>query len=431
MVLLKKTIRSTVPPSFYKMASDMKFQFKLQKVRANHNAALKRVRKKEKVKVAFFLLEPAAWKLEKVYYLMQKSDRYEPIVILCPIIDRGHEHMLNTFKRAEKSMQEKGHNYICTYNTESNTWLNVRKEINPDIIFFTVPWNLTRGEYQINNYLDVLTCYVNYGFETCHLNEAYFNQDTQNLVWKFFMETTIHQRLAKIYSKNKGNNALVTGYPGMDILIDKKDWPVNVWKIKDKNIKRIIWAPHHTIPGYGDVLGYSTFMEYHEYMFKIAEKYKGQIQIAFKPHPILRTKLSKPEVWGKETTDFYYQKWAQLENGQLNLTEYDDLFLTSDAMIHDSGSFVIEYLYTYKPVMFLVRDKNIADRFNVIGKDALEVIYKGIKKVDIDNFIEEVVINGKDDKYKERTLFFESLVKPPNDVTASENIFNFLNKKLS
>ena len=48
-------------------------------------------------------------------------------------------------------------------------------------------------------------------------------------------------------------------------------------------------------------------------------------------------------------------EWESLSNAQLETGKYVDLFMTSDAMIHDCGSFTIEYHYTLKPVMYLVK----------------------------------------------------------------------------
>jgi CDP-glycerol glycerophosphotransferase (TagB/SpsB family) len=251
----------------------------------------------------------------------------------------------------------------------------------------------------------------------------------QNFTWRFFLETEIHQKLSRIHARNKGINTIVTGYPGMDIFLQKGYNPIDDWKIKNRKIKRIIWAPHHTISGMGASLDYSTFLSYSELMLQLAEKYKNEIQIAFKPHPVLRPNLSKEEVWGKNKTDEYYQKWADLPNGLLEEGNYIDLFLTSDGMIHDSSSFVIEYLYTNKPVMFLINNDSIPDKFNEIGKMAFSKLYHGKSQKDIEEFIRNVIIRGKDIGKEERIEFFDSIVKPPNNRSASENIFN--NLKLS
>lgn len=429
---LKKLLKKITPNFVWSILKLIKerielilFSLKIKKLKNSHLIALDNVRKKENVRVVFLLIHESVWKYEGVYRLMEKDKRFDPLVIVCPYIKSTYDQMLIDMNHTYDSFSKEGCHVIKALK-ESGEWVDVKKEICPDLVCFTNPWDITRPEYLISNFLDTLTCYVPYGFKNSYLYWAHFKMPTQNLTWKFFLETEIHKKLAKKYAPNKGINTIVTGYPGMDkFLIENYD-PVDKWKIKDTKVKRIIWAPHHTLPGMGATLDYSTFFNYYEDMLNLADKYKREIQIAFKPHPVLRTNLSKPEVWGKEKTDLYYQKWSDLENGLLQEGEYIDLFLTSDGMIHDSSSFVIEYLYTNKPVMFLINNDSVPDKFNEIGKMAFSKLYHGKNINDIEKFINQVIINGNDKLKEERSSFFNSLIKPPNGRTASENIYIFL-----
>lgn len=424
------SIKKIFSDLFWKKLKQYAFQIRFKQLQLNHQKALKKVKGKEKIKVVFFLIHESVWKYESVYQLMEEDKRFDPIVVVCPYTLYGNDVMLKEMNQAYETFKKKGYQVIKSFIEETGEWINVKKEIRPDIVCFTNPWSVTRPEYLIENYPHTLSCYVPYGFKNSYLYQAHFNLPMQNSVWKFFLETDIHKKLSRKYSNIKGVNTIVTGYPGLDKFLQKDYQPVDVWKIKDKNIKRIIWAPHHTIQGMGATLDYSTFLKYAESMLEIADRYKNSVQIAFKPHPVLRAKLSTEEVWGKEKTDIYYQKWAELSNGQLHEGEYIDLFLTSEGMIHDSSSFVIEYLYTKKPVMFLISDDSISDRFNEIGKMALSHLYQGKRSGDIEYFLNDVILNGNDFMQNERIQFFNSIVKPPNNVTASENIYNYLKNTL-
>jgi len=407
--------------------------FKLTLIRTNakHKKALKQIKSKSKIRVVFFLIHHTAWKYEGVYRLMERDKRFDPIVLICPFITLGHDFMTKVMNQSFDTFKKNGYQVIKALDETTGIWLNVKEEINPEIVCFTNPWNITRPEYQIRNFLDTLTCYVPYGYETSHLHEAYYNGEMMNLVWKFFIENNIHKELSRKYSRNNSTNVVVTGYPGMDKFLIGGFSPRDVWKLKDKKFKRIIWAAHHTIPGLGASLDYSTFLDYSEVMLQFADQFKEDIQIAFKPHPKLRENLSKDEVWGKLKTDEYYQKWSELDNGQLEEGEYLDLFFTSDALIHDCGSFVVEYLYTGKPVLYLFRDDQITERFNEVGKMALSKFYSGKNNHDIEKFINEVVIGNRDSLKEERNYFFESVIKPPNNITASENIFKSIVSEIS
>jgi len=411
-----------ISPRFVKdIYEKLSFQLKLRSVRQNHLRELRRLRDKKSIKVVFLLIHESIWKYEGLYRLMDQDERFEPVVVVCPYTKYGDDNMFREMNQSYNSFIAKGYNVIKSFD-EKNNWINIKEDINPDIVCFTNPWNLTREEYRIENFLDHLTCYVPYGFKCSHLNEAHYNKPMQNFVWKFFIETNIHKKLSKKYSRNNGRNSVVTGYPGMDKLLEEIEIDNDPWKIKAPKIKRIIWAPHHSIPGHGANLDYSTFMDYHQSMLNLAKKLKNEIQIAFKPHPILRSKLSRPDIWGSNKTDAYYDTWKNLENGMLVEGDYIDLFKSSNALIHDGASFLVDYLFTGNPTLYLIRDSQLRKRFNLPGQLAFDVHYHASNIDDIYNFINSV-LKSEDQMGEERNAFYESVVKPPNNKTASENIY--------
>jgi CDP-glycerol glycerophosphotransferase (TagB/SpsB family) len=247
------------------------------------------------------------------------------------------------------------------------------------------------------------------------------NQLFHNYLWRLFAETPIHKEFSVKYALNKGKNVKVTGFPGTDVFLDKKYEPQNCWKHKNPDIKKLIWAPHHTIDNDTSFLSYSSFLVYSDFMLKLPSVFNGKIQIAFKPHPLLFNRLSEESFWGKERTISYYNSWENLEFGQLVDGDYVDLFLTSDAMMHDSGSFLIEYLYTGKPVLYLDRDDKITERMNDFGIQAFNQHYHAKNESDIENFILSVLHN-KDIKKSDREKFLLTELLPPNHRSASENV---------
>lgn len=110
-------------------------------------------------------------------------------------------------------------------------------------------------------------------------------------------------------------------------------------------------------------------------------------------------------LWGKEKTDRYYSEWECLPNAQLETGEYVDLFMTSDAMIHDCGSFTIEYHYTLKPVMYLVNGREHTKMMNAYAKEAYDLHYKGKNMKDIRSFIENVISERSDYLLEKRKIF--------------------------
>jgi hypothetical protein len=405
------------------------YQYKLQQKR--YSKIIENIKKKDKITVAFFLIHDSVWKLEGVYRLMEKDNRFYPVVIVCPYIIYGYDNMLKTMQTAYNSFVKENYNAVKTYNEKTNEWLDVKKMIKPDIVFFTNPHKLTRNEYYITNYLDRLTCYVPYNIGSGNLMKMMYNQLFHNLLWKLFAETEIHKQFSIDNAVNKGVNVVVSGYPGTDVFLNTGYVPKNVWKGTHDNLKKkkIIWAPHHTIDDDKQFLSFSSFLIYSDYMINLAKKYKDCVQFTFKPHPLLKPRLYLHTEWGKEKTDNYYNLWNEMENGQLEECDYVDLFLTSDAMIHDSGSFLTEYLYVDKPVLRTDRYDSITDRLNEFGVMAYKMHYHARTEKDIERFVKNV-IEGKDEMRKKREDFKQQYLLPPNHQSASQNIINIINKQI-
>lgn len=408
-----------------KLIHNVYFKIKLKKVQANHKKALELARKKERTKVVFFLIHESVWKYEGVYKLMEQNERFEPLVVVCPYVVYGEEIMLNEMNQAYQGFKRKGYNVIKTIG-DNGKWLDVKKELRPDIVFFSNPWKLTKEAYSISAYLDSLTCYVPYFYQvTKHLDEN-FGGYLQNNVWKAFYESEIHLNYAKEFSKNFAKNVVVSGYPGLDSILFPKVSDIDPWKIKDRKTKRIIWAPHHTIEGQDSGLGLSNFLQYAEFFQHLILSKDYEIQIAFKPHPLLKSKLYINSNWGIRKTEEYFNFWEKNERGMLIEGEYVNLFLTSDAMIHDSGSFTVEFLATKRPTLYLIKSSVQLNSLNSFGLRAVDCHYKASNSSEIEIFIKEVVIYGDDYMKNERISFIARHLLPPNNKTASQNIYDHI-----
>lgn len=424
--IVKNTIREILPDSLYIRLKEVLFAVKLKQVHYNHQKALRKIRKKKKIRVAFFLIHDSVWKYECVYELMENDEKFEPVIIVCPYTTFGDETMLRCMNAAYISFKQKGYNVIKTLNEETGQWLDVQSIIKADIIFFTNPYSLTKSKYCITNFQNTLTFYVPYGFMITQRPRMQYDELLHNLVFRFYLETKFHLSQAKLFSRNKGVNAKVTGYPGLDELLFPKNNVLidDVWKIDDKNIKRIIWAPHHTINDEDTPFNYSNFMNYYEIMLDIAKEFEDRIQIAFKPHPILRSKLYKKNEWGKIRTDSYYEKWNNLVNGQLVESDYFSLFQYSDAMIHDCGSFISEYIVTNKPALYQLRNDSILNGFNDMGIKIVNCQYLGRNYEDVVRFIKNIVIDENDPLKTNRELLLKDCFLINKKQSASENIYN-------
>lgn len=391
---------------------------------AKRQRLLNELKEKQKITVAFFLQSPSVWKYDRLYWLFEKSERFEPVVVITPFnvhlnYDKGE--MRNVMKQSEEFAKKSGYRYFQTFDSERNKWLDIRKTLNPDIIFYTKPYKDTLPQYHIYRFPDKLNCYAPYGMMNIDIFRIVYNLPFHNLLWRFFVETEYQLGFSQQYQTCGGKNTQVVGSLGMETLMLPDYKPVDVWKLQPKRKKRIIWAPHHTVDY---LFNFSNFFTYCDFMFEMAEKYKDEIQIAFKPHPVLKFKLIN--IWGAERTEAYYQRWRDLPNGQLEDGYYADLFLTSDAMIHDCASFTAEYLYTRKPTMFIVKDEHTADHWNSFGLMCFNLHYHANRPAEVEEYIKNVVIAGNDPKAAERDDFYRNYLYPKDGVMPSQKIVNHI-----
>lgn len=397
---------------------------KVKRVRKMQQRKIEQLRTQNKCRVIFFLQTPSVWKYDALYRKLEESEYFEPLIVVSPYnvhINYDKQECFRVMKQTEDFARARGYNYIGAYNWDTQKWRDIKKQFHPDIVFFTKPYKDTLPQYHIYHYADALTLYVPYGINCMNLYRNNYELPFQSLLWKLLVETDFQKHYAEQYEHSKGDNVEIVGALAEEKLMQADYEPQDVWKPQPKKKKRIIWAPHHTVDY---LFNFSNFLNYCEDMLRLAEKYKDEIQIAFKPHPVLKFKLIN--LWGLEKTEDYYKRWANLENGQIEQGDYIDLFKTSDAMIHDSGSFTVEYLYALKPVLFQIRDNKVKDEFNSFGQMCLEQHYLAYSIEETENFIREVVIAGNDPKKAEREQFYKQYLYPKDGIMPSQKIYDIL-----
>ena len=396
---------------------------KVSKVRQIQEQKIKSLRQQDKCHVLFFLQTPSVWKYDSLYKKLESSECFEPLIVVSPYNVHLNYDMQECFRvmhQTEDFARESGYNYVCAYDWDKHKWRDIKKQCSPDVVFFTKPYKDTIPAYHIYNYLNTLTLYVPYGINCLNLYRNNYELPFQSLLWKLLVETEFQKQYAEIYEKSHGDNVEIVGALAEEKLMQTDYQPQDVWKKQEKRKKRIIWAPHHTVDY---LFNFSNFLNYCEDMLRLAARYKDDVQFAFKPHPVLKFKLIN--LWGLEKTEAYYNRWAQLENGQIEQGDYIDLFKTSDAMIHDSASFTVEYLYAQKPVLFQIRDENVKDEFNSFGQMCLQQHYTAYSIEETEKFIREVVA-GNDPKKAGREQFYKQYLYPKDGVMPSDKIVEIL-----
>lgn len=380
-----------------------------------------RIRRARKVKIVFLVGSLSMWRFQRLYELLKQDARMELGIAVYPFPGSA-ESQKNDVNNLLRFFSDKGISVLNLFG-ESSPGRVLKERENPDIIFYPQPYNYLYGnDLDAQFFDDTLVCYIPYALLV--IREAWVDRNRLNdVAWRIFYPTEERKRQALPALYNKGSNIRITGDPMFDSF-SASGCSADAWKPQDKQKKRIIWAPHFSLQE-ADLLHRTSFQWLSAAMLSIANRYKERIQFSFKPHPRLYKALCEMPEWGLLRTEDYYRQWAEGENTQLDVGPYVDLFKESDAMIHDCGSFSVEYLFTKNPVLFTAKDLNaVCAQLNQLGLDAIKVHYACDSEQGVVNFIEDVVFGGSDPLKAEREAFYQKHLLPPQGRSVAENIYN-------
>ena len=379
---------------------------------------LEQLKHKKRITVMIFAMHPAYWHCDSLYKAMAAHERFDVSIVVCGEVQNGMGVMMKQMEMTCAYLDAKGYPYIRAY--DHGRWADLKTLVNPDIVMYAKPYDgVMPRQYRMNNFLDRLFIYVPYGLSTVNGAEL-CNTRLHAMAWMKIYDSELQFSNSAL---SRGNSR-ITGSPVVDeFLAQRSCLDANPWKKMDDegegHHKRIIWAPHHSVGG--GTLCYSNFLAVADDMVALAEEYADRIQVAFKPHPLLREVLYAHPQWGKERTDDYYRRWDTMVNTQLEQGQYAALFMPSDAMIHDCASFTAEYLITGNPVMYLAKGHH-ESTLNDFGRRAFDLHYKGQTMADIRLFIDDVVCGGNDPMRPERISFVNNHLLPRGGRSAAENI---------
>lgn len=380
------------------------------------------IRKRNHANVVFFAANLPMWRYQGVYNQLKNDERFTVTVIIAPFENYTKEERDLELNKLVSYFSEQGVKYILLSSLPPNVGIC---GLNPDIIFYTQPYKMYGPNVRYLDFKEKLIAYIPYSFQNEYLSWVY-NQPFHNIAWRLYYPTKSHKQTARSLAAVRDDNVCVSGEPNYDNYITSNN---NPWKCDD-NKKKIIYSPHFQISPNAKFYR-PSFLWTFDVMLEIADMFRDDIHIAFKPHPRLFTALCRHPNWGEERAKSYYERWTKIANAQVETGEYVDLFMHSDALIHDCGSFTGEYLYTHKPCLFLTReDDTLYNALCPFGKQCIDNHYIGHNKEEILLFIKDVVIKGQDPKAKQRKDFYDNYLLPPNGKTTAENVYDDMVKSL-
>ncbi len=377
-------------------------------------------------RILFIASSLSMWRYQELVKLLLDDNRFTVMVAVIPF----KAFMADDRRRDIETLKDYFMQTGIPFETVTD-FKSLKEQFAPDIIAYQQPYDRNYDDPNADwmHNVDRMLMYVPYSVLMTEFDYGY-NLPFHNVVWRNYVTSDIHQEISRRIADNRGENTVVVGEPRADQLL--RPAQSDPWKkVADgKERKRLIWASHFSVTPH-DMFGRPDFNWSYKVMREIAEEFADRLQIAFKPHPRLKSELYKHSDWGKERTDEFYAFWENSPNTQLETGDYLDLFKTSDAMIHNCGSFTVEYVYLQKPVAYITRDlPGIKADMNAFGAACQDVHYTTSTDDEIRRFITDVVLNGHDPMASKREEIFETALRTPNGTTVAHNIYNDLVKSL-
>lgn len=410
-----KILKETLRP-LYRICHSFKIQSNPHGLEKKRVRLLRDLKDKEVINVVFFALFDSTWKCDSLYRKMLSHPRFNPQIVICPVVNYGFENMVKRMRECAYFFEDRGYQYCKAYNEEKKKFMNVKKQLHPDIIFYTNPYKgLIHDKYYLDKYDDVLTCYIPYFYESGN-EEMFYNLDFHNNVWRYFVESEELKQEQEAKLNRTRKNVSPVGFCPFDEFKALE----NRYKHNGTH-KTIVWAPHHMINENNYLR--DGFLKYNDLFFDLADKYDGKVRFIFRPHPLLKNKLELFDGWGKERTREYYTKWNNHRFCSIEENcSYIELFKESNAMIHDCGSFITEYLYENKPALFTGTDVFTTEKYWKTAIDAIECYYRTDCSEGIEDFVRNVINEAYDEKKEKRESFIAKYLHPEYDV--AQNIID-------
>ena len=218
-------------------------------------------------------------------------------------------------------------------------------------MFFQQPYNIQRpAEYsssRVSEYAKI--CYVSY-FSPIYYDEIYDECVPFDYLRDLSFFFTQHEADDR-YINSRFNalgldrcRVIMTGYPRYDGIERYRDAECGLWNSKDTF--KMLWTPRWTTNE-----GNCHFFDYRD-AFTDYCKNEKDVELTFRPHPqAFREWAATGEMSAEEQTA--YRRLFVDSNMHLDESnDYMPLLFSSDCLITDRSTMIIDYLFTGKPIVY-------------------------------------------------------------------------------
>ncbi|MNR80358.1 CDP-Glycerol:Poly(glycerophosphate) glycerophosphotransferase [compost metagenome] len=343
------------------------------------------------VRVTFFFQFPETWSTwASVWEALAQHPEAKVKLVCLPFFhdEEGAEARMRSFL-AERDLPFV---HVSVYDLEADA---------PDVALFQNPYDSTRPEefsaVQLSS-LGIRLAYVPYGLEVGGGAENLrwqYDLDIQRLAWRVYVRAPRHRRMYTRYCQAGSAHVRVTGHPKLDRfsqgLMSARKGALADW-LGDR--RAVLWTPHFSV----EAGGWSTYLQYGETLLKAFEG-RSDLALIVRPHPLFFGRMRHLGLMDDAREAAFRERLKASGNILLDESfDYAEAFACSEALIADAGSFILEYLPTGKPVLYL--DQPQGPGLNEEG-EVVRGYYPGRNDADIVDFI-AMMAHGEDPMCEQR-----------------------------
>ena len=388
---------------------------------------IKEREKGEKIRIGFLIQCLENWAVvQSVYEAACADEQVDPVVLLIPEMEYAFYVKLKAVKweRVYSFGEAKfGDQAVRTYNPDSGEWVNP-ETLQLDYVFIPRPYETYLPKQYRASSLRRLArvCYVPYAFPTLGdwqilYNTHFIRNAALIFCEKKSSESYVRKKLRQTI-RTGDQKCFLCGYPKFDLIGNHEGNESPLWpRERKKEITRILWTPRWTTD---PKLGGSNFFAYKDRMIDWAES-DDSVDLLFRPHPMALENYLRTGLMTEEEKNAYLDRYARCLNANVDrTTEYFDTFYSSDILVTDISSMIMDYLFTGKPIIYC---KSPEDG-NIAVPELHECLYKAGSFEEIQDYVKQLK-DGRDPKKELREQLVRQL-RPEN--TAAANILEEIQK---
>jgi glycosyltransferase involved in cell wall biosynthesis len=357
---------------------------------------------KEKINLVFVCYRPQVWGSLKTVFQACNNDGDINVTIVAipnkkqlPQLDFSHE--IYETEGAEDFFKDYPCRVINGYNYETREWFDLR-QLEPDYLFFQTPYNTCRPpEYHskiVSNYTTI--CYVHYAIAfAAGTFEATCPSDFFGTIDMLFCESEYNKQLYCNLKSTKSDMEMhVTGFPRFDNLENYQNSESSIWNFKrDEKKCRIIWTPRWSTSEND-----CNFFEYKDKFLEYADIH-NDIDFIFRPHPQTFLEFVAQGEMSENEVSEYKAEYVKRKNTKIDfMKEYLEQFYSSDVLVTDVSTIIVEYFLTGKPIIYCHK----TDIFNDFSRKLSEGFYWAYNWADVEKYLG--MIKSGNDPLKEKRM---------------------------